>query len=153
MSFTSRIASVLALTALAACDLPPPTTVPNYTVKVNQNAQGQWVAVPPDCLDWTQNTASDFDNMPMPQFGCATARNLAMMVDHPHDLLQGRPTELARGTVAAASINSYDSNQTRGLIDPFTPNTSGIAVTTAPSASSGGAGSGSGSGSSSGSGH
>jgi pilus assembly protein CpaD len=50
----------------------------------------RYVATAPDCPDWSENIARDPQNMPYPDLGCATQRNLAAMVDDPRDLLEPR---------------------------------------------------------------
>jgi pilus assembly protein CpaD len=50
----------------------------------------QFVADPPDCPDWSENIGRDPKNMPWPDKGCATQRNLAAMVANPEDLLHPR---------------------------------------------------------------
>ena len=50
----------------------------------------QVVAVPPDCPDWSENIGRDPQNMPWPNMGCATQRNLAAMVANPEDLVHPR---------------------------------------------------------------
>lgn len=50
----------------------------------------QVVAVPPDCPDWSENVGRDPQNMPWPNMGCATQRNLAAMVANPEDLVRPR---------------------------------------------------------------
>lgn len=50
----------------------------------------QFVAQPPDCPDWSENLARDPKNMPWPNMGCATQRNLAAMVANPEDLVHPR---------------------------------------------------------------
>src|SRR5262249_2104124 len=93
-------------------------------------------AIPPTCVRWADNDLNFFDNQALPQFGCADARNLAMMVERPEDLVQGRDPGSARGVTTAGSILRYDSNQTRGLIDlGQTPDTS-VANPTAAAANS-----------------
>jgi pilus assembly protein CpaD len=57
----------------------------------------QFVAVPPDCPDWSENIGRDFQNMPWPDKGCATQRNLAAMVANPEDLLHPRGETLRSG--------------------------------------------------------
>jgi pilus assembly protein CpaD len=51
----------------------------------------RFVAEGPDCPDWSENLARDPQNMPWPNKGCATQRNLAAMVANPEDLLYPRP--------------------------------------------------------------
>ncbi len=48
------------------------------------------VAKAPDCPDWSENIARDPQNMPSPNMGCATQRNLAMSVADPNDLVEPR---------------------------------------------------------------
>ncbi len=48
------------------------------------------VAKAPDCPDWSENLAADPQNMPWPNMGCATQRNLAVSVADPNDLLGPR---------------------------------------------------------------
>lgn len=50
----------------------------------------QYVAEGPDCPDWSENLARDPQNMPWPNRGCATQRNLAAMVANPEDLVYPR---------------------------------------------------------------
>ena len=50
----------------------------------------QYVAEGPDCPDWSENLARDPQNMPWPNRGCATQRNLAAVVANPEDLLYPR---------------------------------------------------------------
>ena len=50
----------------------------------------QVVAVPPDCPDWSENIGRDPQNMPWPNKGCATQRNLATSVVDARDLLGPR---------------------------------------------------------------
>jgi pilus assembly protein CpaD len=50
----------------------------------------QFVAAPPDCPDWSENIGRDPQNMPWPNMGCATQRNLAASVADARDLLGPR---------------------------------------------------------------
>ena len=45
---------------------------------------------PPDCPDWSENVGRDPQNMPWPNMGCATQRNLAASVADARDLLGPR---------------------------------------------------------------
>jgi len=102
------------LAGLNGCSATP---TPDYTIRVTPATSGQAaVAILPSCPRWSDNDLDFFDNQPQPQFGCADARNLAVMVERPEDLLQGRPSELANGVTSAGSILRYNGNQTRGLI-------------------------------------
>lgn len=49
------------------------------------------VAKGPDCPDWSENVARDPQNLPWPNMGCATQKNLAAMVADPQDFLTPHP--------------------------------------------------------------
>ena len=49
-----------------------------------------FVAIPPECGDWSKNLAVTYDNTPHPNFGCAMQHNLASMVANPNDLITPR---------------------------------------------------------------
>jgi len=44
------------------------------------------VAVPPPCDDWSEDVGRNEARIPYPNWGCATQRNLALMVDNARDL-------------------------------------------------------------------
>jgi pilus assembly protein CpaD len=51
----------------------------------------RFVADAPDCGgDWSENLAANYQNTPYPNMGCASQRNLAVMVANPADLLGPR---------------------------------------------------------------
>ncbi len=50
----------------------------------------RFVAEAPQCGHWSANLADDPRNLPHPNLGCATQRNLAMQVANPADLLGPR---------------------------------------------------------------
>ena len=64
------------------------------------------------------------------------ARNLALQVERPADLVEGRELGPQRGVTAVGAIRRYDNNQTRGLIDPENGADSVAAATTAVTAQS-----------------
>jgi pilus assembly protein CpaD len=51
----------------------------------------EYVAQGPDCPDWSENLARDPQNLPWPNMGCATQKNLAAMVADPQDFLSPHP--------------------------------------------------------------
>ncbi|MGB9152000.1 MAG: CpaD family pilus assembly lipoprotein [Alphaproteobacteria bacterium] len=102
------------LLAFSACD---PTPRPDYTIRVTPTAQGS-IATPPACPSWASDTKNPFDEQPDPQFGCANARNLALMAENPNDIVEGRDMGNARGVTEVGAIRRYDNNQARGLIWP-----------------------------------
>lgn len=120
----------LGLLLLTGCE---PTLRPDYRIAVMPTPEGM-VAIPPECPSWTTEATNPFDGQPVPQFGCAHARNLAIMVEHPEDLIQGRDLGSADANAAANAVGAYRNGQTRGLIDPG-KSASQPAVTTATPAS------------------
>ncbi len=121
--------------SLAACqDIFSPTPTPDYTINVSPTASGS-VATPPECASWNDDLVNPSDGQALPQFGCATARNLANMVENPDDIVEGRDLANMRGVTAVGAVRRYDNNQPRGLIMPAA-DSSQTAVTTSPSGSS-----------------
>lgn len=51
---------------------------------------GRFVALGPDCPDWTNPSSAGAKNLPASNHGCADAANLAVMIDQPQDLVRGR---------------------------------------------------------------
>jgi pilus biogenesis lipoprotein CpaD len=49
----------------------------------------RYVAIPPDCPNWSAAPAPNFQNYDQRNFGCADSRNLAAMVADPKDLAMG----------------------------------------------------------------
>lgn len=43
--------------------------------------------VPPVCGDWSENVARNPENLPYPNYGCASQRNLAAMIANPTDVV------------------------------------------------------------------
>ena len=135
MTRFSTFIVVLGLLGLSGCSDLTPT--PDYTIKVAPTADGRsQVAIPPECPRWTDNDLNFFDNQPMPQFGCADARNLALMVERPNDLLQGRPSGPANGVTSAGATMRYENNQTRGLVYIAPSSDNSADATTASTAAS-----------------
>ena len=125
------------LMALVACDtVYPPTPQPDYMVHTVQTPKGL-VAVPPPCTSWSANTLNPYDEQPLPQFGCATARNLAMMVERPEDLVKGRDFGNSSPVTTVGALRRYNSNQTRGLLDVSTSADMAPAATTMSTPNSG----------------
>lgn len=126
---------ILSLAPLAACQVYEPTPKPDYTIQVMPTSQGM-VAIPPTCPSWSADITDNYDNQPVPQFGCASARNLALMADNPEDIATGRNLGETRGVTMVGAIRRYDNNQTRGLIYPSSSIDSSVDSTTSPAAAS-----------------
>lgn len=68
---------------------------------------GRTLVTLPACPNWSKPSASDFENQPSSNFGCANETNLGMMVANPSDLASGLPTGPAAGHPSAAAVNRY----------------------------------------------
>ena len=101
------------LTACATGLSPTPT--PDYTIRVLSSQSGT-VAVPPNCPSWVTEQSNPYDQQPLPQFGCASARNLALMAETPDDLVKGREMGPVSGTKVMGAMRRYNNDQTRGLV-------------------------------------
>lgn len=49
-----------------------------------------YIAVAPECGNWSENLAVTYNNLPHPNFGCTAQHNLASMVANPRDLVTPR---------------------------------------------------------------
>ncbi|MGH6886966.1 MAG: CpaD family pilus assembly lipoprotein, partial [Geminicoccales bacterium] len=61
----------------------------------------------PACPDWSRESGTDFDNLPLSNLGCATQTNLGLMIAEPKDLVRGRPLGPADGIQQAEGIVRY----------------------------------------------
>lgn len=82
----------------------------------------EWDAVVADCPDWSKPHGTDYQNSLSANFGCASATNLAMMVDNPHDLEQGRAPGANRAHQGVMSVDRFrageiiDINRDEGVL-------------------------------------
>lgn len=58
-----------------------------------------------NCPDWSKPSEYDPLNQPNSNFGCATSRNIADMVDNPRDLEMGRTPGPASGHLGASAVD------------------------------------------------
>lgn len=72
------------------------------------------VAKGPECGEWTTNLAHQPDNLPYPNFGCATQQNFAAMVANPADLLGPRSETPRVGDRRDAQWGNYIKGETTG---------------------------------------
>jgi len=67
----------------------------------------RYIAEGPECGTWSHNLATDKQNVPHANFGCATQRNLAAMVANPADLLGPRTQTERYSDRRNNAINKY----------------------------------------------
>jgi len=60
------------------------------------------------CSNWSDDADKTVDNLPMPDFGCATQHNMAAMVADPRDLVQARPMGPADATRRQTILQTYE---------------------------------------------
>jgi len=70
-----------------------------------------YVADVPECGDWSENFAMEYWNGPRDGFGCATQRNMGLMVSNPRDLIQKRTAQNRDGDRAAGVMGAYKTGQ------------------------------------------
>lgn len=104
---------------LAACENPAQEGPrPDLTIKIQRDETGALHAVAAPCPPWNTALNGPWSNAALPQFGCASAQNLAAMVANPADLIEGRSMGPANGTVEAAALYRYEAGKTKAFIDP-----------------------------------
>lgn len=73
-----------------------------------------YVAKAPNCPDWSEDLSRDPQNMPYPNFGCATQHNLAEAVANPRDLVRPEP-ETPRSSERRSTVwSKYVAGQPTG---------------------------------------
>jgi pilus assembly protein CpaD len=75
------------------------------------------VAVPPDCGHWPENVGRNEERIPYPNWGCATQRNLAVMVDNARDLRQPQAEDPRSGERRSATWSAYVAGVPRADTD------------------------------------
>ena len=65
------------------------------------------VAVPPDCDRWPENVGRNEERIPYPNWGCATQRNMAVMVDNARDLRQPQAEDPRSSERRSATWSAY----------------------------------------------
>ena len=65
---------------------------------------GRYVALPPNCPDFSRPTASNAANYADSNLGCSTQRNLGLMLADPGDLIRGRTLGPADGEAMSRII-------------------------------------------------
>ncbi|WP_321397453.1 CpaD family pilus assembly lipoprotein [Emcibacter sp.] len=67
----------------------------------------RYVVTPPRCGDWSRNSAANYNNAPMMDFGCTTQANLGLMVANPRDLITGNRSASPQAEKAAKAVSTY----------------------------------------------
>jgi type IV pilus biogenesis protein CpaD/CtpE len=101
----------------------PGVEVGSNTVLVSAET---WSAHALPCPDWSK-TGGVYDglNLPSRNLGCATARNIADMVDNPRDLAVGRTPGPASGQLGASAVDRLYSDKVKGSQAPSGGGSSG----------------------------
>lgn len=74
---------------------------------------GRYVALPPNCPDWSGSSSSNPGNLNDSNFGCATATNLSLMIADPADLVRGRTLGPGDGEALSLGIQRYRAGVVR----------------------------------------
>ena len=96
------------LLLLAGCTHDPPSPLPSAGLP---------------CAPWFNFPADTHSNRESPFLGCANDQNLAAMVAHPEDLVQGRALGPADGEKTARVIETWREGKEKPLpaSEPITP--------------------------------
>jgi pilus assembly protein CpaD len=76
------------------------------------------VAVPPDCDRWPENVGRNEERIPYPNWGCATQRNMAVMVDNARDLRQPQEEDPRSGERRSAIWSAYAGSAEKADAEP-----------------------------------
>jgi pilus assembly protein CpaD len=81
--------------------------VPAAEVPAIRLAYRRPVAVPPTCDEWGENVGRNEARIPYPNLGCATQRNIAIMVDNARDLKRPQDEDPRSGERRHATWSAY----------------------------------------------
>ncbi len=86
-----------------------PSVVPSANVPsgVARAVVERYVAIAPDCPDWSHKPSPNYQNYNQRNFGCADAANLAAMVADPKDLAMGANMGAQIGDPATKPVADY----------------------------------------------
>lgn len=74
---------------------------------------GRYVVLPPNCPNFSAPSNSNNNNYTDSNFGCATQRNLGLMLADPGDLLRGRTLGPADGEALSRGLRDYRSGKAK----------------------------------------
>jgi pilus assembly protein CpaD len=77
---------------------------------------GRYVALPPNCPDWSRPSSSNPGNVNDSNFGCSAATNLSLMIADPGDLVRGRSLTPGDGQALSLGIQRYRAGKVKNPI-------------------------------------
>lgn len=80
----------------------------------------QFVVIPPSCANFLEHIGDASQAYTSSNFGCSTEVNLGMMIANPLDLLRGRARGGYDGTVLAAGVNRYETDNIKPIVQIIT---------------------------------
>jgi pilus assembly protein CpaD len=108
---TTNLLNYMAAHGIKAVGLPSPEAQPGLArIVVNR-----YVAIPPNCPDWSKPGTADYGNTPMSNLGCSNISNLGLMVADPSELIQGRNPGPADATGSGLAIQRYRAGKVTPL--------------------------------------
>jgi hypothetical protein len=76
----------------------------------------RFVVITPSCANYLTQIGDASQAYNSSNFGCATEANLGMMISNPLDLLRGRERSPYDGTVMAAGVNRYETDNIKPIV-------------------------------------
>ncbi|MBT3808914.1 MAG: hypothetical protein HOL07_12280 [Rhodospirillaceae bacterium] len=77
---------------------------------------GRYVAVPPNCPNWSRPSGANPGNITDSNFGCSAATNLSLMIADPADLVRGRSLAPGDGQALSLGIQRYRANKVKNPV-------------------------------------
>lgn len=97
---------------IAALPMPPGPGIQPWDGSV-QVEVGRYIVMGPHCPDWNKRADNDDANKPSSNFGCATSRNLGLMLADPGDLVRTRPLTPSDGDRGSQLVEAYRSGNVK----------------------------------------
>ena len=101
---TAVLQTWLADRSVRAMVMPTPGGAPADSLTLSYDA---YVAVVPDCGDWSGSAGFNPASRPHSDFGCSVNRNIGLMLSDPGDLLKGRTPGPADAARQATVVETY----------------------------------------------
>lgn len=103
---------------LGGCLATTPSPRPDTRIKLVTAPDGKsTMALPPACGDWSDDMGDPWQNESWRNFGCTQARNLALQVERPDDLIAPHELGEADGVTSASAVDRYRVGKTKPLIN------------------------------------
>lgn len=106
--------AILALFTLAACSDYAPVKKQSVINPVTRE-----ITPPAPCPDWSHPNPGNYDNSVHSNFGCATAKNLAIQLADPADAVRGHGEKTGDTEAGVRAVQRYRAGEIPAPLSPL----------------------------------